>query len=53
MPLTKSNGLRTAVKLGELTEEEALESLRQVEATGAFISDTIVSWLRRRIKRRK
>jgi len=46
--LEKSNGLRTAVKLGEKTPEEALEFLKQEAAKGVYVKPEIVAWLQRR-----
>jgi len=47
--MEKSNGLRTAVKLGEITAQEALEWVQEQEYTSRYI----VTWLKNRIRREK
>lgn len=46
--LTKSNGLRTAVKLGEITPMKAIDKLGKLEAKGKLVKQEIYDWLVRR-----
>ena len=48
--LEKSNGLRTAVKLGEISASDALLMLADIKKNGGFVNDTIVRWLKKRVK---
>ena len=43
--LTESNGLRTAVKLGELTPAEAIDKLGKLEAEGHYVREEAYAWL--------
>ena len=44
----KVNGLKTAVKYGELTVEQATDKLDKLSAKSGYKSPEIVAWLRSR-----
>ena len=49
-PKKKSTGLRSAVRLGELTPDEALKKLEDAKGKGEFVGDEIINWLKHRKK---
>ena len=49
-PKKKSTGLRSAVRLGEVTPDEALRMLEDAKGKGEVVGDEIVNWLKHRKK---
>lgn len=48
----KSSGIRSAVKMGEISPIEALQKLIALERDGCFIKPSILKWLKRKEKGR-
>ena len=49
-PKKKSTGLRSAVRLGEVTPDEALKMLEDAKGKGEYVGEEIVNWLKHRKK---
>jgi len=49
----KSSGLRSAVRMGELTPDEALAKLKKWGKKSGYVSPELVAWLKRQNKMKK
>ena len=45
----KSSGLRTRVKMGETTPQDAIKFLLELRDLGHYVKEEVIDWMKRRI----